>query len=76
VGARQASDERLTLQACVAKWSGEAETLRRLGAHVDAESADVAEPANRSEPLDDTHHQVGYHSRIRQRAGDNSVRQT
>ena len=33
--ARRASDERLTLQACVAKWSGEAETLRRLGAHVD-----------------------------------------
>ncbi len=25
----------MTLHACVAKWSGEAETLRRLGAHVD-----------------------------------------
>lgn len=33
--ARRASDERLTLQACVAKWIGEAEALRRLGAHVD-----------------------------------------
>lgn len=33
--ARRASDDRLTLQACVAKWSGEAEALRRLGAHVD-----------------------------------------
>lgn len=33
--AGRASDDRLTLQACVAKWSGEAEALRRLGAHVD-----------------------------------------
>lgn len=32
---RRASDEQLALQACVAKWSGEAETLRRLGAQVD-----------------------------------------
>jgi len=32
---RRDADARLTLQACVAKWSGEAETLRRLGAHVD-----------------------------------------
>jgi hypothetical protein len=31
---RRDADTRLTLQACVAKWSGEAETLRRLGAHV------------------------------------------
>lgn len=33
--ARRAPDDRLTLQACVAKWSGEAEALRRLGAQVD-----------------------------------------
>ena len=30
--------ERLTLQATIAKWSSEAETLRRLGAHVDGAS--------------------------------------
>lgn len=32
--ARRASDDRLTLQTCVAKWSDEAEALRRLGAQV------------------------------------------
>jgi hypothetical protein len=35
VGIRRDRDDGATLRAFISKWSGEAETLRRLGAHVD-----------------------------------------
>jgi hypothetical protein len=35
VGIRRDRDDGTTLRAFISKWSGEAETLRRLGAHVD-----------------------------------------